>query len=74
MELQANPAWLRPAAAFEITSEGTKGLPWQSGEKGVVFDLGTVNLTRMLIITADAYYDSMLPFAGLKESRQLLCR
>ncbi len=47
------PRWLRPAEAFEVTSEGTKDLSWKAADNGVSFDLGTVNLTRMLVITGD---------------------
>ena len=48
------PNWLKPAVAFEVTCKGTRDLQWSAGENEVSFDLGTVDLTRMLIITADA--------------------
>ncbi|HSW46419.1 MAG TPA: hypothetical protein VLM89_12695 [Phycisphaerae bacterium] len=47
------PAWLKPAAAFEITCEGTRDVSWQAADGGVRFDLGTVNVTRLLVITKD---------------------
>ena len=48
------PSWLKPAEAFEVTCEGIQDVPWKAGANQVSFDLGTVNLTRMLIFTADA--------------------
>jgi hypothetical protein len=48
------PRWLKPAAAFELTAEGTRDIPWKSADSGVSFDLGTVNVTRLLVVTKDA--------------------
>ncbi len=48
------PAWLRLADGFEMSCEGTKDLAYKAGEGGVAIDLGKVDLTRMVILTADA--------------------
>jgi len=47
------PSWLKATASFEVTCEGTRDLPWQAVEKGVTFDLGTVHVTRLLVVTED---------------------
>jgi hypothetical protein len=48
------PLWLKSATAFEITCEGVKDIAWQPSDKGVTFDLGTVDVTRLLVVTRDA--------------------
>lgn len=47
------PAWLKAKDAFEITYEGTKDVSWNAEGADVGFDLGRVELTRMLVITSD---------------------
>jgi len=47
------PSWLEPADVFEVTSQGTTDSQWQPGDSGISLDLGTVALTRMVIVTKD---------------------
>jgi len=47
------PSWLKPASAFEVTCEGTRDIAWAPSAEAVALDLGTVKLTRMIVITSD---------------------
>lgn len=47
------PAWLRAADAFEITSQGTREVKWASTGSQLRLELGKVDVTRLVIITAD---------------------
>ena len=47
------PAWLKPAEAFEINYEGTRDVPWQQSGGGLTLDLGTVNVTRFILIAGN---------------------
>jgi len=47
------PSWLKAADAFEMTSEGTRELPWKTEAEAVTIDLATVNVTRLVFITSD---------------------
>jgi len=48
------PGWAKAEEVFEVTFEGTKDVSWKPGEAGISLDLGRVNLTRLLVVTADA--------------------
>jgi len=50
------PAWLKPAAVFEVNHEGTAKVDWQASGSGrlLMLNLGTVEVTRMILITARA--------------------
>jgi hypothetical protein len=47
------PAWLETKDAFEILSTGTKDIPHNTRDGQIELDLGTVNVTRLLVITSD---------------------
>lgn len=47
------PSWLQSADVFEITYEGTKDLSWQRAGSKLSIDLGKVELTRLILISAD---------------------
>jgi hypothetical protein len=47
------PAWLKTKDVFEILSTGTKDIPHNTGDGRLELDLGTVNVTRLLVITSD---------------------
>ena len=47
------PAWLETREVFEILSTGTKDLPHNSREGQLELDLGTVDVTRLVVITSD---------------------
>lgn len=47
------PSWLKAADAFEITFEGIKDVSWTAGDRKVNLDLGTVNVSRFIILTSD---------------------
>lgn len=48
------PKWLQATAVFEISSCGTSDVAWKKAESGVSLELGTVELTRLVVITSDA--------------------
>ncbi|HSW44615.1 MAG TPA: hypothetical protein VLM89_03485 [Phycisphaerae bacterium] len=48
------PNWLKTSDVFEITREGTRDIEWKSTEADLSLDLGTVNVTRLLVVTADS--------------------
>ncbi|HSW46418.1 MAG TPA: hypothetical protein VLM89_12690 [Phycisphaerae bacterium] len=48
------PSWIKAGDVFEMTYEGTRDLKWQGGEGAMTIELGTVNVTRFVLITADA--------------------
>lgn len=47
------PAWLKATEVFEVTSQGTGDVKWTSAGTQVRLDLGKVDVTRLVIITAD---------------------
>jgi hypothetical protein len=47
------PAWLKAADVFEMTYEGAKPVKWQAKETELAVDLGTVNVTRFIIVAKD---------------------
>ena len=48
------PAWLKAGDVFEMTYEGARDMKWQNGQDGLEVNLGTVNVTRFILVTADA--------------------
>jgi hypothetical protein len=62
------PSWLKAPRAFEITSAGTRYLDANFWAGDVRLNLGTVDVTRLIVITSDAtlratlqkYYDEKL--------------
>ena len=47
------PSWLRPVDAFEIGYDGVKDAAWKQAGARTNLDLGTLQMTRMVVITAD---------------------
>jgi hypothetical protein len=47
------PAWLATMDVFEILSTGTKDVPHNAQAGQLALDLGTVNVTRLVVITSD---------------------
>ncbi len=47
------PAWMKPASVFEVTSQGTADVKWASTGSQVSLDLGQVDVTRLIVVTAD---------------------
>lgn len=45
------PSWIEPVDVFEVSSDGISDVTWAYQEPKVELDLGTVSLTRMLIVT-----------------------
>ncbi len=50
LKVQA-PSWLKPSEAFELTSEGTRELPWRTEAGRVTLELGKVSVTRLILIS-----------------------
>ena len=48
------PAWLEATSTFEIGSNGTQDVSWKKTGNRIALDLGTVELTRLIILTSDA--------------------
>ncbi len=48
------PSWLKLADVFEITAEGTRDIKWQIDAGELTLDLGTVNLTRFILVSKSA--------------------
>jgi len=48
------PGWLEPREVFEIDCEGTKDVNWRQTGTDVALELGTVQLTRMILMTGNA--------------------
>jgi hypothetical protein len=49
----AVPSWIGPTDAFEVTFEGIKDIPWKKDGGKVSLDLGTVNISRFVLITSN---------------------
>lgn len=47
------PPWLNPKMVFEINSTGTAELKWERSGGKLNLHLGTVDLTRMIVVTSD---------------------
>lgn len=61
------PIWLAPSSTFEVTNEGVKDVAWKRDGQKVEIDLGTVNVSRLVFITADPALKDKL--AALYESK-----
>lgn len=48
------PAWLKPTDVFEITYRGIRDQAWKVDGNRLSLDLGTVDLSRFVIVTGDA--------------------
>ena len=49
----APPSWLEPKDVFEIAATGTKDIAHRAPAGELALDLGTVNVTRLVVITSD---------------------
>jgi len=47
------PPWLHTRSVFEVAYTGTRPVSWSCRDGELLLDLGTVQLTRLLIISAD---------------------
>jgi hypothetical protein len=47
------PSWLSPKDAFEITYDGIKDVTWKPDGGRIAFDLGKLDLSRFIIVTAN---------------------
>ena len=47
------PSWLEPTDVFEVTSEGTRDIQSDRQDTRLTVHLGTLELTRLVLITAD---------------------
>ncbi|MHC4674036.1 MAG: hypothetical protein ACYTBZ_16245 [Planctomycetota bacterium] len=47
------PVWLEPRDAFEVGYRGTTDCQWKAGDGEVKFNLDTVELTRLVILTSN---------------------
>jgi len=56
----AVPAWLEQPTVFEIASDGTRELETEAVDAGLAIPLGTLDLTRMIVMTSDAQLRSRL--------------
>lgn len=54
------PAWLRPQDVFEVSCTGTHPVSWSYRDDELALDLGTVVLTRLVVISADGHLRSAL--------------
>jgi hypothetical protein len=48
------PAWLKAGDVFEVTHAGTRDVKWQADQGNLAMDLGTVNVTRFVLISTTA--------------------
>lgn len=47
------PSYLKPVAVFEVSSDGIRDVTWSREGKAIRLDLGSVDLSRFVVITAD---------------------
>ena len=47
------PSWLKPASVFEVTQDGIRDVQSQSRDGALTLDLGTVNVSRFVLVTSD---------------------
>ena len=67
------PAWLQSPTAFEIASSGILSVTTQTAGNQFQVNLGTVNLTRMIVITANPYLRDALELRFDQQIRSNLC-
>ena len=48
------PAWMKPTQAFEVTAGGLRDAAFSANAGKLAFDLGQVEVTRMIVLTSDA--------------------
>lgn len=48
------PNWLTPVSVFEVDCKGVRDVPWSLTGRKVDINLGRVDVTRLIIVTADA--------------------
>lgn len=48
------PAWLKPRRALEVTPQGFQEVAWEQQGSEVTLNLGTVHLTRLLLLTSSS--------------------
>lgn len=48
------PSWIAPKDVFEVTYQGLKDVTWKCAGSKLTLDLGTVNVSRFVLITSDA--------------------
>lgn len=48
------PNWIKPVEAFEVNADGVQDVVWKQAAGDVAMELGKLDLTRMIVITADA--------------------
>jgi hypothetical protein len=61
------PSWLQVKDAFEVTYHGIRDLTWKPAGPQVAFDLGKVEVTRLIMLSSDPQLRSQL--SGLYETR-----
>ena len=54
------PEWLTPHDAFEVDHAGTRDVDWTADGSRVTLELGDVELTRLIVVSADAKLRSQL--------------
>jgi hypothetical protein len=47
------PSWLAPSSVFEISQDGVQDVAWQRDGSKVSMKLGTVNVSRFIVITSN---------------------
>ena len=48
------PSWMKPKSVFEVTCHGTRNIGWNDADGKVDLALGTVEVSKMVVITSDA--------------------
>ena len=48
------PSWMQYPSAFEVAASGLSAVPLQTNGNQLVVSLGTLNVTRMIVLTRDA--------------------
>jgi hypothetical protein len=54
------PEWLKPKDVFEVSAKGIQDVPWKTAGDKLSLDLGGVEVTRLVLITADSEMRSRL--------------
>ncbi len=55
-----SPSWLTPTDVFEVTYEGIKDVSWKLDGSQVALDVGTVDLSRFIVVTSDSSLRGLL--------------
>ena len=67
------PAWLQSPTAFEVTAGGIRNVATQTAGNQFQVNLGTVNLTRMIVISSNPMLSSTLEQRFNQQIRSNLC-